>query len=46
MLKVQPKYSKKNRHKSFTNISVFSEILNAGHGLCNHDLRKKIKIIV
>ena len=34
-----------NEHKSFTNVSIFSEILVADHGLCDHDLRKEIKIV-
>ena len=29
----------------FTNISIFSEIIVADHGICNHDLMKEIKTI-
>ena len=35
-----------NEHKRFTNVSIFSEIKFVDHGICDHDLRKGIKIIV
>ena len=36
-----------NEHKSFTNILIFfSEIMVAKHGVCGHDFRKEIKILV
>ena len=37
---------KENGRKSFTNVSVFSEIIVADHGICDHDIRKEIRIIV
>ena len=35
-----------NESKSFTNISTFFEIMVVEHGVCDHDLRKVIKILV
>ena len=32
--------------QNLTNITIFSEIMIADHGICDHDLRKDIKIIV
>ena len=33
-----------NEHKTFTNI--LSEIMVVDHGICNHDLRKEMKMVV
>ena len=35
-----------NKHKSFTDIFYFSEILVAYHGICNYDLKKEIETMV
>ena len=35
-----------NENKSFTNISIFSEIMFADHGICDYDLMKEINMIV
>ena len=35
-----------NEHERLTNISIFSEIKFADRGICDHDVRRGIKIIV
>ena len=35
-----------NENKSFTDISSFSKITVADDGICDHDLRKEMKITV
>ena len=35
----------KSKNTIFTNTLIFSEIIVADHGICDHDLRKDIKII-
>ena len=35
-----------NKHKSSTNISIFSKIMVLDHAIYGHDLKKEIKIMV
>ena len=35
-----------SKHKCFTNISIFSEIMIVDHRRCGHDLREEIRIMV
>ena len=35
-----------NENRSFTTISIFYEIIVAEHGVCDHDLRKEVRILV